>query len=124
MHENSALRPHMEEEMLVRFDSSVAGEIMMFADAARRLLQVAGKACSARGVITAEQIPEVVARLRAAVAREKAQQAAQQQGLAEADDEGPAVSLGQRAQPFIEMLELTARDEGFVLWEAPRDFDE
>lgn len=104
--------------MLVKFDSNVAGEIMMFADAARRLLQVAGKECTARGVITAEQIPEVVARLRAAVAKEKAVQ----QGQSDDGSDAPVVSLGQRAQPFIEMLELTARDDGFVLWEAPKDF--
>ena len=50
--------------MLVKFDSNVAGEMLMFADVARRLLTLAGKECTARGVITREQIPEIVARLR------------------------------------------------------------
>jgi hypothetical protein len=108
--------------MLVRFESNVAGEMLMFAEVARRLLQIAGKECTARGVILAEQVPEIVARLRAAVAADRGQ--AQP---AEADDETtgspPPVGLGQRTQPFIELLELTARDKGgFVVWEAPRDF--
>jgi len=116
--------------MLVRFNSNVAGEMLMFSDVARRLLQCAGKACGARGVILAAEVPEIVARLRAAVAGDKASAAA---AGAEKDVDGdgdgdenpnPVVSLGQRAQPFIELLELTARDaDGFVLWEAPSDFE-
>jgi len=107
--------------MLVRFESNVAGEMLMFAEVARRLLRSAGKECSARGVILAEQVPEIVARLRAAVAADRADAAAPPD---EDDDAGARpVSLGQRAQPFIELLELTAREaDGFVLWEAPRDF--
>lgn len=105
--------------MLVKFNSSVAGELMMFADVACRLLQVAGKSCTARGVITAEQIPDIVTRLRQAVSAETPHS-----GADDDEDEGNVVSLGRRAQPFIEFLELTAREpEAFVLWEAPRDFD-
>jgi len=111
--------------MLVRFNSNVAGEMLMFADVARRLLQCAGKACSARGVIQAAEVPAIVARLRAAVASDKASSPA---GGTDDDDgeenPNPVVSLGQRAQPFIELLELTAREaDGFVLWEAPGDFE-
>ncbi len=107
--------------MLVKFDSNVAGELMMFADVARRLLTVAGKECTARGVITRDQIPDIVARLRQAAVADRA---ANSGGGAEEEDQN-VVSLGRRAQPFIEFLELTAREpEGFVLWEAARDFGE
>lgn len=113
--------------MLVKFNSNVAGEMIMFADVARRLLQLAGKECTARGVILAAQVPEIVARLRRGVAAEQgAEQAAEAAPKAGEDEEAAAqvVSLGRRAQPFIELLELTARDkDGFVLWEAPRDFE-
>jgi hypothetical protein len=106
--------------MLVKFNSNVAGELMMFADVARRLLQAAGKECTARGVIRAEEVPAIVARLRQATAADRAGQPAPNP-----DEEDPnVVSLGRRAQPFIEFLELTARDkEGFALWEAAHDFD-
>lgn len=107
--------------MLVKFNSNVAGELLMFADVARRLLEIAGKECTARGVITRDQIPDIVARLRAAATADKAQQPVE----AESEDEQAAntVSLGRRAQPFIEFLELTAKEpEGFVLWEAAKDF--
>lgn len=114
--------------MLVRFESNVAGEMLMFAEVARRLLRAAGKECSARGVILAEQVPEIVARLRAAV-----EAAREREANPDAEDEdededaaaNPVVTLGQRAQPFIELLELTAREpKGFVIWEAARDFGE
>lgn len=109
--------------MLVKFDSNVAGEMIMFADVARRLLQLAGKECTARGVILAEQVPEIVTRLRRAVAAEPGTDTAPESGE-DAEENPQAVSLGRRAQPFIELLELTARDkDGFVLWEAPRDFE-
>ena len=32
------------------------------------------------------------------------------------------VSLGQRAQPLINLLEWTNKEGGFILWEAERDF--
>lgn len=106
--------------MLVKFDSNVAGELLMFADVARRLLQVAGKECTARGVILAEQVPEIVARLRLAAAADKVASTENDE-----NEEASVVSLGRRAQPFIEFLELTAREKGgFVLWEAARDFNE
>ncbi|MBK8525264.1 MAG: DUF1840 domain-containing protein [Betaproteobacteria bacterium] len=107
--------------MLVKFTSNVAGELMMFADVAKRLLTVAGKECSARGVITFEQIPDIVARLQQVVSAEKS--AKPENSAADDVEDSNVVSLGRRAQPFIEFLELTARDkEGFILWEAPQAF--
>lgn len=114
--------------MLVQFNSSVSGEMLMLSDAAKRLLDIIGKECTARGVITAEQLPDALARLRRAVAEEKAGQAASgavDNGYPDPDDETakePPVGLARRAYPFIEMLEWTQREDGFVLWEAAKDF--
>lgn len=114
--------------MLVKFDSSVSGEMLMLADAAKRLLEIIGKQSTARGVITKEQLPEALERLRRAVADEKAgrrESGVADQRYPDPDDETaaePPVGLAQRAHPFIEMLEWTQREEGFVLWEAPTDF--
>lgn len=106
--------------MLVRFDSNVAGRMLMFADAACGLLRVAGKECTARGVIRAEEVPEIVIRLRRLVEAERTADS-RREGDEATDPE--AVSLGLRARPFIRFLEQTARKaEGFVLWEAPADF--
>ncbi|EXI88240.1 MAG: hypothetical protein AW12_01875 [Candidatus Accumulibacter sp. BA-94] len=40
----------------------------------------------------------------------------------DAADETPTVGLGQRAFPLIELLQWTQQEDGFVLWEADRDF--
>ena len=57
---------------LVVFRSKAAGEIFMFAETARRIFEIIGRQQAARGVITAEQVPEALQRLAAAVEQEKA----------------------------------------------------
>jgi hypothetical protein len=114
--------------MLVKFNSSVSGEMIMLADTAKRLLEIIGKDRTAHGVITTEQLPEALERLRSAVAEEKTGQREAgkvDNGYPDLDDETaaePPVGLARRAHPFIEMLEWTQREEGFVLWEAAADF--
>lgn len=36
--------------------------------------------------------------------------------------DGPPIGLAPRAFPLIELLELTRKEDGFVLWEAAKDF--
>lgn len=111
--------------MLVKFISSTSGQIMMFAAVARQLLEILGKDCSARGVITTEQLPEAIERLRltaAGTTSSTPEPESDDQRNEEQDDQAPAVGLGQRAYPLIELLEWTRKEEGFVLWEAATDF--
>jgi hypothetical protein len=103
--------------MLVKFHSSTSGEIMMFDETARTLLGVLGKECTARGVITLEQLPAEIALLRGAMQRNRSQPRA-----AEADERELPIGFVQRATPFVELLERTLADEGYVLWEAAADF--
>lgn len=115
---------------LVVFRSKAAGEIFMFAETARRIFEIVGKAEAPRGVITAEQVPDALARLSAAVEQEKAQlrEAAQRRqdadrrgagGIGDSADEAAgarAITLGQRAFPLIEMLEAARRKRVEVTW--------
>jgi hypothetical protein len=102
---------------LIVFRSKAAGEIYMFAETAHRLLDIIGKADTPRGVITAEQVPDALARLVAAVEAEKAQGDATR-----AHDAGdtPAgerpITLGQRAFPLIEMLRAASKRNVDVTW--------
>lgn len=91
----------------------------MFAETARTLLDVLGKECTARGVITLAQLPDEIALLRAAMSTRTPPSPAPDQSAER--DELP-VGFRQRATPFLELLERTLRDEGYVLWEAPADF--
>ena len=109
---------------LVVFRSKAAGEIFMFAETARRILSIIGKDDSARGVISAEQIPDALARLTAAVEEEQEQirqareagEQAQRRGEPADDDSARAITLGQRAYPLLEMLRAAQKKRADVTW--------
>lgn len=119
--------------MLIKLTSNTSGEVIMFAKHARRLFEIIGKECTARGVFTAEQLPQALASLHRAVDEEKlaARQHADDEpgGQASEKDEIGAehkaeaqVSLGQRAHPLIHLMEWTLKEKGFILWETEHDF--
>ena len=127
--------------MLVRLTSSTSGEIIMFAEHAHALFEWIGKETTARGVFTTEQLPEAIARLRHGVEEERAaakrlaeekRANAGKNGDEDDDENGEddekekepeeTVSLGQRAQPLINMMQWTLKEKGFIIWEASRDF--
>jgi hypothetical protein len=112
---------------LVVFRSKAAGEIFMFAETTRRILDILGKEQAPRGVITAEQVADALARLQAAVDEEKEQLAQAQQRASHAErtasagqapDEAAAraITLGQRAFPLLEMLRAAAKKKVDVTW--------
>jgi hypothetical protein len=109
---------------LVVFRSKAAGEIFMFAETARRILDIIGKADAPRGVISAEQVGDALARLTAAVedekeqirrAREEAEQA-QRRGELQGGETAPAITLAQRAHPLLEMLRAAQKKRVDVTW--------
>lgn len=110
--------------MLVKFTSSTSGQIMMFAPVARQMLEILGKDCSARGVVTGEQLPGAITRLRGAIADAHRHPPANSESGDDTDEaEGASrVDLAQRAYPLVELLEWTRKEDGFLLWEAAHDF--
>lgn len=111
--------------MLVRFESSETGEILMYADTARALLQAIGKQTTARGTFTQPEMQPAAAALRLAVA-----QANEPPNDLVDEEEGerkkkqPVVYLRQRAWPLLDMLERTGHSgpDAYVTWEAAADF--
>jgi hypothetical protein len=109
---------------LVVFRSKAAGEIFMFAETARRIFAIIGKADSARGVISAAQVPDALARLAAAVEEEKqqleqareARDEAERRGEADGQAAAQAITLGQRAYPLLEMLRAAQKKNVDVTW--------
>lgn len=107
--------------MLVTFTSSETGELLMFAEPARILLRAVGKETLARGSFTRAEMAAAAETLRQAVAR------AETPPAQESEEEGssePVVAIGQRAWPFIDMLERTAKGgaEANIVWQAAADF--
>jgi len=108
---------------LVVFRSKAAGEIYMFAETARRLLEIMGKTDAERGVIRSEEVDGALQRLTAAVEEEKTQlreersrrEADERTGDAHAERVLP-ITLGQRAFPLIEMLRAAQRKRVDITW--------
>ncbi len=105
--------------MLVRFVSSETGEIMMFAEVARPLLQAVGKACTAHGVFRHDEMLAAAVVLRR-FAGDTSDQSASECG----DDSESPVALRRRAWPLIDMLERTGRGpaDANIVWTASGDF--
>lgn len=107
---------------LVVFRSKAAGEIFMFAETARRIFDILGRADAPRGVITAEQVPDALQRLTAAVDEEKARLKEADEQAERDDKEGAtgvsqrAITLAQRAFPLIEMLRAAQKKQVDVTW--------
>lgn len=106
---------------LVVFSSKVAGDIVMFAENARRIFEIIGRPESARGIITAAQVPDALQQLTAAVEQEKVQQRgtdAQQDNGGDGGSGAGArgVTFSQRAFPLIEMLRAAQKKSADVTW--------
>ena len=85
------------------------------------MMEVLRKAPRPKGIVTAEQLPEAIARLKAAVAQDKAEKPVvdHDERLFEKTPEGGKreyVSLARRAVPLIELLEYSLKEEVPVTW--------
>ena len=94
----------------------------MFGDVARRMMELMGKDATDQGIVTVEQLPDAVARLRAAIDADKARSAGRSEDElphSETGEDGrrrPYVSLAQRAAPLLELLEWAKRKGKPVTW--------
>ena len=105
--------------MLYKFKSKAAGDLIMLEPNGRRVLEIVGKDPGPKGIILPEQMPAAIQALEAAIALEEAQQKA---AMEEARAEGKvpprfgAVSLRQRAVPFIDMLKRCSAAGKEIVW--------
>jgi hypothetical protein len=105
--------------MLYKFKSKAAGDLIMLEPNGRRVLQAIGKEPAAKGIILPEQIPQALRDLEQAIAREEAEH---QAAIDEAKAKGQvppkfdAVSLRQRAVPFIDMLRRCEKAAAEIVW--------
>jgi hypothetical protein len=108
---------------LVVFRSKAAAEITMFAETARRLLQIVGRADAERGVIRADEVVDALNRLTAAVDQERVELLRQGEERESEERAGSPyserlmpITLGRRAFPLIEMLRAAQRKRVDVTW--------
>lgn len=106
--------------MLYKFKSKTTGDVIMLQPNGQRVLEIIGKdAASAKGIILPEQMSAAVQALEAAIAQEEAQQKAVVAQALTRNETPPrveAVSLRQRALPFIEMLRRCEKAGTEIVW--------
>ncbi len=109
--------------MLKTFKSSVGPDVMMFGEVADQLLEIMGKPKGAQGIVTIEEMSDVISRLKQAVdgSRRDAEAGAvrDRPSDSESDSEGdrqPSISLAQRAKPLIELLQRSQQANKPVVW--------
>jgi hypothetical protein len=105
--------------MLYKFKSKAAGDLIMLEPNGRRVLEIIGKDPAPKGIILAEEMPGAVRALEQAIAKEEAEH---QAAIDEAKASGQvpprfeAVSLRQRAVPFIDMLKRCEKAGKEIVW--------
>jgi hypothetical protein len=105
--------------MLYKFKSKAAGDLIMLEPNGRRVLEIIGKDPGPKGIILPEEMPAAIAALEAAIARDEAEQKTAVEE-AKAKGEVPprfdAVSLRQRAVPFLDMLRRCSQAGKEIVW--------
>jgi hypothetical protein len=109
--------------MLYKFKSKATGDLIMLQPNGQHVLEIIGKHSAAepsvKGILLPEQMPQALEALRHAINLEEAQR---QQALDDAtrDNQPPpkfeAISLRQRALPFMDMLRACLKDDVPITW--------
>ena len=103
--------------MLVTFTSEAYADITMFGDVALSMLKMMGHSPTVPGAILAEDVPEALSRLKAAIAAQATEPVADEKDDYSEDDELP-VSMEHRALPLIGLLTAAAKAKENVMWDS------
>lgn len=105
--------------MLFKFKSKAAGDLVMLEPNGRRVLEIIGKQAQPQGIILPEQMPAAAVALEAAIVKEEADQKAMIEEAKASGEDPPrfeAISLRQRAVPFLDMLRRCERAGQEIVW--------
>jgi hypothetical protein len=103
--------------MLITFETNAYANITMFGDVAVTLIKRMGHSGAVPGALLADDVPDALARLKAAVAAQPDKPLDPTNGAANGADEGGHVSLAHRALPLIELLTAAAAAHENVMWD-------
>ena len=101
--------------MLYKFKSKATGDLIMLEPNGRQVLEIIGKDAGPKGIILPADMPGAIAALESAMARDDtpSQGAADE---AELEAKSRAVSLRQRAVPFLDMLRRAHGAGEEIVW--------
>ena len=105
--------------MLYTFKSQAAANLIMLQPNGERVLEIIGKQPGPQGIILPEQMPAAIAALEAAMVQEEPAQdpaGATDKTASGTPQHSDAVSLRQRAVPFIDMLKRCQKAGKEIVW--------
>jgi hypothetical protein len=105
--------------MLYKFKSKVTGDLIMLEPNGRQILKIVGKADQTKGILLPQEMDGSIAALEYAIAQDEAAWAQRRLEANAAGETLPrpdAITLRQRAVPFIDMLKQCRAAEKEVVW--------
>jgi len=104
--------------MLITFKSRASGDVIMLENSGRQMLSLLGKDPDDKeGIISVDQLSGAIASVKKAVEDDKATLAKPLSNEPESkSDSDDNVHLFQRAQPILELLERSLKDQAPVTW--------
>lgn len=102
--------------MLVIFKSTTSADLIMLPESGREMLAALGKPPAATGIITVEQQPAAIARLRQVLADNPPDTVPPSENETRGDDPETPVSLSRRVVPLLAMLERSLQDKVPITW--------
>jgi hypothetical protein len=105
--------------MLYKFKSKAAGDLIMLEPNGRRVLQIIGKDPGPKGIILPEEMPAATKAIEDAIVREEAEHKAaidEAKAAGKVPPKFDAVSLRQRAVPFLDMLRRASKEQKEIVW--------
>ncbi|EHA1202144.1 DUF1840 domain-containing protein [Vibrio alginolyticus] len=104
--------------MLITFRCRSHSNVTMFGDIALDMLKMMGHSGTVPGSISAQDVPDALSRLTSALSAKNAAEENLHTDVDEEEEQAePAVSLGRRAFPLIELLKSAIKEECEVMWD-------
>lgn len=101
--------------MIYQFRSKAGPDVIMLADLTKRIFDILGRPVEPRGILTVEQLPELITLLETAILKDLEERS---KAESEANEEKPKLAdrLGQRAYPFLELMKQAKTKGEPVMW--------
>ncbi|WP_241572046.1 DUF1840 domain-containing protein [Vibrio parahaemolyticus] len=106
--------------MLITFRCRSYANVTMFGDIALEMIKMMGHSGTVPGSISAQDVPDALSKLTSALSAKNAAEENLPTDVDVVEEEeqvDPAVSLGRRAFPLIELLKSAIKEECEVMWD-------
>jgi len=102
--------------MLYKFKSQASGDLIMFEEHAKAILEIIGKEPAPKGILLLKDMPQALLALEAATQEPEHTKVLDTQDAHLKEEDTNWVSLRQRAAPFKQMIKQCMLEEHPIVW--------